>query len=86
MATGSKLAIEKENVLIRAANCSLAILLQLGGNIASLRVNDRELLQAPLVPYGPWTSRRRRDRGPACWLPANPIPGPWLLISNPFRV
>lgn len=45
----------KENVLISSKDCSVTILPQLGGKIASLRFNDRELLQAPLNPLSPRT-------------------------------
>ncbi|MGA2888599.1 MAG: aldose epimerase [Terracidiphilus sp.] len=45
----------KENVLIRAGRCSLTSLPHLGGKIASIRVNDCELLQAPLAAYAPRT-------------------------------
>lgn len=45
----------KENVLIQSGNCSVTILPQFGGKIASIRVMDRELLQAPIAPIGPRT-------------------------------
>ncbi len=40
----------KENVLIGAGKCSVTVIPHLGGKIASIRVKDRELLQAPLTP------------------------------------
>jgi galactose mutarotase-like enzyme len=40
----------KENVLIQAGDCSLSVLPQYGGKIASLRFRGQELLQAPLAP------------------------------------
>jgi galactose mutarotase-like enzyme len=40
----------KENVLIQAGDCSLSVLPQFGGKIASLRFRGEELLQAPLAP------------------------------------
>jgi len=49
------IGIEEENVLIQGRNCSISFLPHLGGKIASIRVNDCELLQAPLAPYGPRT-------------------------------
>jgi galactose mutarotase-like enzyme len=58
-------AIAEENVLIQAGDCSVSILPQLGGKIASIRVHDRELLQAPLAPYGPRTHTMSFDAGDA---------------------
>lgn len=45
----------KENVLIRAGDCALTVIPHLGGKIASLKVNDHELLQTPLAPLAPRT-------------------------------
>lgn len=56
---------DKENVLIQAGNCSVTILPQFGGKIASIRIMDRELLQAPLAPLGPRTRTMRFDEGDA---------------------
>jgi len=56
MPKASGFGIEEENVLIQAGNCSVAFLPRLGGKIASIRVGDNELLQAPLAPYGPRTT------------------------------
>ncbi|HUX28607.1 MAG TPA: hypothetical protein VMV39_07455, partial [Terracidiphilus sp.] len=47
--------LEKENVLIQIGNCSVTILPNLGGKIASIRVKDHELLQTPLAPLAPRT-------------------------------
>jgi len=55
----------QENVLIQAGNCSVAFLPRLGGKIASIRVGDNELLQAPLAPYGPRTRTMRFEEGDA---------------------
>jgi galactose mutarotase-like enzyme len=49
------LAGSKENVVIRAGECTITLLPALGGKISSLRVGAHELLQAPLNPYGPRT-------------------------------
>lgn len=57
--------VAKENVLIRAGKCSVSILPQLGGKIASIRVNDFELLQSPLAPYAPRTRTMTFDEGDA---------------------
>jgi galactose mutarotase-like enzyme len=43
----------------------VTILPQLGGKIASIRVNGRELLQAPLVAYAPRTRTMAFDAGDA---------------------
>jgi galactose mutarotase-like enzyme len=56
---------EKENVLMQAGNCSVTIFPELGGKIASIRVNNRELLQAPLAPYAPRTRAMAFDEGDA---------------------
>ncbi len=45
----------EEKVVIKAGTCFLTLLPQLGGKISSLRVNDCELLQAPLAPLAPRT-------------------------------
>ena len=59
------LAAEKENVLIRAGSCSVTVLPQLGGKIASIKVGDLELLQGPLAPYAPRTRTMSFDRSDA---------------------
>ena len=41
----------KENVVIRAGACTLALIPSLGGKLASLRVGSDELLQSPIHPY-----------------------------------
>ena len=56
---------EEENVLIRVGGCALTILPKLGGKIASIRMNEHELLQAPLAPYGPRTRTMSFDAGDA---------------------
>ena len=56
---------EKENILMQAGNCSVTIFPELGGKIASIRVNSRELLQAPLAPYAPRTQTMAFDEGDA---------------------
>jgi galactose mutarotase-like enzyme len=49
------LAGTKENVVIQSGQCTVTLMPALGGKIGSLRVRDRELLQAPLQAYGPRT-------------------------------
>ncbi len=49
MAVGDFVA-DEVNVLIQAGPCAATLLPIFGGKIASLRYNDRELLQAPLAP------------------------------------
>jgi galactose mutarotase-like enzyme len=56
---------EKENVLIRSGECSLTILPRLGGKIASLRLKNLELLQAPLAPHAPRTRTMAFDESDA---------------------
>jgi galactose mutarotase-like enzyme len=58
-------AAQKENVVMRAGDCSVTILPQLGGKIASIRVKDTELLQAPLLAYSPRTQTMSFDEGDA---------------------
>ena len=62
---GQVKAIEKENVTMRAGNCSVTILPWLGGKIASIRIGDRELLQSPLAAYAPRTPTMSFDAGDA---------------------
>ena len=50
-----KLAAAEENVVIRAGDCTLQVMPALGGKIASLRVGENELLQAPLREPAPRT-------------------------------
>jgi galactose mutarotase-like enzyme len=57
--------IHKENVLIHAGDCSLTVLPELGGKIASIRIGDRELLQAPLGPLAGRTRTMSFDAGDA---------------------
>jgi galactose mutarotase-like enzyme len=62
---GQVKVIEKENVTMRAGNCSVTILPWLGGKIASIRIGDRELLQSPLAVYAPRTPTMSFDAGDA---------------------
>jgi galactose mutarotase-like enzyme len=62
---GQVKAIEKENVTMRAGNCSVTILPWLGGKIASIQIGDRELLQSPLAVYAPRTPTMGFDAGDA---------------------
>ncbi|HET6169209.1 MAG TPA: aldose epimerase [Terracidiphilus sp.] len=52
----SESSVREENVLIDAGACSLTILPQYGGKIASLQFHGQELLQTPLVPIAPRTA------------------------------
>ena len=65
MAETEGIGREEENVLIRAGSYAVTILPRLGGKIASIRVGDRELLQAPLAPCGPRTRTMSFDAGDA---------------------
>src|ERR1700678_3786084 len=62
---GQARVIEKENVVMRAGDCSVTILPGLGGKIASIRIGQRELLQAPLLPYAPRTQTMSFDAADA---------------------
>jgi galactose mutarotase-like enzyme len=42
-----------ENVVIQSGGCTVTLLPDLGGKIASIRIGPHELLQAPLHPYAP---------------------------------
>jgi hypothetical protein len=67
MAEVSGVDTREENVLIQAGGCSVTIYPGLGGKIASIRVKDHELMQAPLAAYAPRTQTRLypfRDSGP----------------------
>ena len=55
MTQARAVAAEIENVVIRAGECSLTVLPQLGAKIASLKIRGLELLQAPLAPLAPRT-------------------------------
>jgi galactose mutarotase-like enzyme len=57
--------LEKENVLIQAGDCSLIVAPHLGGKIASIKIKERELLQAPLAPPAPRTQTMRFDESDA---------------------
>jgi galactose mutarotase-like enzyme len=59
------LAAEKENVLIQSGDCAVTFLPRLGGKIASISVRGRELLQAPLAPYGLRTQTMPFDQSDA---------------------
>src|SRR5580692_6417257 len=45
----------KENVVISSGACSVSVLPQFGGKIASIQMGGNELLQAPLAPIAPRT-------------------------------
>jgi len=45
----------EDYILLSEGNCSVAILPNLGGKIASIHLNGHELLQAPLAAYAPRT-------------------------------
>ncbi len=57
--------VAEENVLIRAGACSLTVMPQLGGKIASIRIEDQELLQAPINPLANRTQTMSFDDGDA---------------------
>jgi|HubBroStandDraft_2_1064218.scaffolds.fasta_scaffold81990_2 galactose mutarotase-like enzyme len=57
--------VAKENVLIQAGDCTVALLPQFGGKIASICVKNRELLHAPLTEIAPRTRTMAFDEGDA---------------------
>ncbi len=61
----TSIGADKENVLIRAGACSVTLLPQLGGKVASIVVNGRELLQTPLAPPEPRTRTISFDQSDA---------------------
>ena len=56
---------KKENVLISAGDCAVTLLPAFGGKIASIRIKDRELLQAPLAPVAARTRSMSFDAADA---------------------
>jgi galactose mutarotase-like enzyme len=71
MAGGWVRGAEKENVLtqtaehVRAGDCTVTVLPQFGGKIASIGVKGHELLQAPLAALAPRTRFMAFDEGDA---------------------
>jgi galactose mutarotase-like enzyme len=65
MAESGFAGISEENVLIQAGVCSLTVLPHLGGKIASIRIKNQELLQAPLAPLASRTRTMSFDAGDA---------------------
>ena len=58
-------AVKTENVLMRAGECLVSVLPRFGGKIASIRIGDRELMQAPLAPIETRTRTMVFDAGDA---------------------
>ena len=56
---------QSENVLIQAGECSVTVLPQFGGKIASIRIRERELLQQPLAAVAPRTRTMTFEAGDA---------------------
>jgi len=50
MTDGETTVVKSENVLIHSGECTVTILPQFGGKIASIKVGSNELLQRPLAP------------------------------------
>jgi len=55
----------EENVVIQAGDCTVTLLPEYGGKIASIRVGAHELLQTPLNPFGPRTQTTPFNLGDA---------------------
>jgi galactose mutarotase-like enzyme len=56
---------KSENVLIRTGECTVTVLPQFGGKIASIRIGEQELLQQPLAPIAMRTPTLAFDAGDA---------------------
>jgi galactose mutarotase-like enzyme len=56
---------QSENVLIRVSECAVTLFPEFGGKIASIRIGDVELLQAPLAPVAPRTQTTSFDESDA---------------------
>jgi len=54
-------SVRNENVVLQKGGLSLTLLPHLGGKIASIRIGETELLQAPLLPYAPRTQTMAFD-------------------------
>ncbi len=57
--------VAKENVLIQSGDCTVRLLPQFGGKIASICVRNRELLHAPLAEVAPRTRTMAFDASDA---------------------
>jgi galactose mutarotase-like enzyme len=58
-------ATAKENVVIRSGSCTVTVLPQFGGKIASILHNGHELLQAPIAPVAARNKTMPFDAGDA---------------------
>lgn len=65
MVRGSTTVAREENVVIQVGACRVKILPEFGGKIASICVNDFELLQTPLLPVAPRTRAMAFDASDA---------------------
>jgi galactose mutarotase-like enzyme len=65
MAQEAMAGLENENVVLRAGDLSLTLLPHLGGKIASIKIGDNELLQAPLLHYASRTQTMAFDESDA---------------------
>ncbi len=65
MAESATYAAKIENVLIQVGACTITVLPQFGGKIASIRIGERELLQQPLAPIAPRTRTMAFDESDA---------------------
>jgi len=61
----SEIATGKVNVLMTAGDCSVTVLPERGGKIASIRIAGSELLQSPLAPYADRTQSMAFDQSDA---------------------
>ncbi|MGA9068901.1 MAG: hypothetical protein WB424_01525 [Terracidiphilus sp.] len=65
MAAEAVTCVEKESALLQVGDCSVTLLPQFGGKVASILVKGQELLQTPLVPYAPRTRTMGFNEGDA---------------------
>ncbi len=61
----SLISPRKENVVIEAGACTVTVLPQFGGKVASIQINGHQLLQAPLAPVEVRTPTMPFDAGDA---------------------
>ncbi|HEY1254769.1 MAG TPA: hypothetical protein VGF01_08320 [Terracidiphilus sp.] len=57
--------IENESVILQVGDCTVTLLPRFGGKVASILVKGHELLQTPLIPYGPRTRTMGFNEGDA---------------------
>lgn len=56
---------DEEKFVLQTGDCAVTILSQFGGKVSSILVRGKELLQAPLLPFGPRTQTMSFDAADA---------------------